>query len=481
MELIDLYNSIQNPIDDPVVIEKLIQAYAKSSNIKNGFYTQLLSSAFKEQTKGQYYQEDYDKFHSLMFNKWKNSITSMTKEEFLELYHNGSYGQDFVEMRNYLLNIPDVSTAKEVNNVFFNKKSSKTLEEALYKYRWNAFGANPDWTHVYSRYVTAKKDPHINVENRLYLNTESMDTYKMANLFVKKCDTHHLPYYFKFNPTGDRDDTIVIYSSTKDLTKYLGILNEIKKENPELVSRIKPAPVLTGKIDDWIGYGSEPKPAPDGSLQSFNDVRSKPIESAIDELTKKWVMSHKDDQITSHGQKTSFQNYISLKSTESFISRLKDQYQYQYNYEIKHTGFNGQAYKQSSTIDALEYSLKDLESPKLKQYIYNVISKNMTVDLTKVCSTWHGYENMPPIIIKCRNNKLISFTGNDLEKVIQSLSVAISEHDNQFITLVQEKIKMNSRNRGIDLNKYCFDTRITEQIKSMSATQEVSEDNGFKR
>ena len=38
---------------------------------------------------------------------------------------------------------------------------------------------------------------------------------------VELCDEHHLPYYFKFDQFANRDDTIVIYSSTENLTKYV--------------------------------------------------------------------------------------------------------------------------------------------------------------------------------------------------------------------------------------------------------------------
>ncbi len=111
--------------------------------------------------------------------------------------------------------------------------------------------------------MTAKKDQYPSIEHRLYLDIESLDTYKMTTYLVEKCDEHHLPYYFKFDQYADRDDTIVIYSSTENLTKYVEILHEIKKEHPELISRTKEPPVLTGKIDGWIGYGSEPATSPD--------------------------------------------------------------------------------------------------------------------------------------------------------------------------------------------------------------------------
>ena len=98
MELMELYDKINNPIDDLSVIEKLINAYANSSKGLGGYYRQLTKTAQKEHNKGQYYPYDADKFYSMLFNKWKNSIVAMTREEFIELYKRGSYGQDFIKM-----------------------------------------------------------------------------------------------------------------------------------------------------------------------------------------------------------------------------------------------------------------------------------------------------------------------------------------------------------------------------------------------
>lgn len=158
------------------------------------------------------------------------------------------------------------------------------------------------------------------------MDTESLDTYKMTTYLVEKCDEHNLPYYFKFDQYADRDDTIVIYSSTENLTKYVEILQEIKREHPELVSRAKEPPVLTGKIDGWIGYGSEPAKTPDGQRHSFNEIRAKVLESSIGKVTKQWIMNHRNQQITYQGQKMLFQEYIAMKSTEKLIADLERRY-----------------------------------------------------------------------------------------------------------------------------------------------------------
>ena len=473
MELMELYNQVQNPIEDPKVIEKLINAYANSSNGFGGFYGQLTKTVEKEHTEGRHYTADADRFYSMMFNKWKNSIVALTREQFAELYKNGSYGQDFIKMRNFLKTVPDVKTKQEANDIFFGKYNDKELEDALDKYRWTAFGGLSGWVHVCSRTVTAKQDKYPNVEHRLYLDTESLDTYKMITYLVEKCDEHHLPYYFKFDQWGNRDDTVVIYSSTENLTKYVEILQEIKKEHQDLVARAKEPPVLTGKIDGWIGYGSEPSRTPDGQNHSFNEIRSNAIEPAIAKTTKKWIMDHRTMQITYQGQKLSFQDYIAMKSTERVIEKLERRFIYNEEKDKKAAQKTGKTYNQNDVVARLGYTLQDVRSSVFKDNVYKVIRAQMGTCLPSICNG--TYRDMTEIKMNVRNGKQIYFSGSDLEEIIRGLSVNISKNDPNFAKDVHSAIITNARQYGIDTDKFCFDIKARERMRLVEAQMQAKQ------
>lgn len=53
---------------------------------------------------------------------------------------------------------------------------------------------------------------------------------------------------------------------------------------------MKNPPILTGKINEFIWYGSEPKI----EKNSFNKKRSQSIEKAIDNENKKWIMKNQE-------------------------------------------------------------------------------------------------------------------------------------------------------------------------------------------
>lgn len=461
----ELYDRIQNPIDDPTTIRKLINAYANSSKGLGGFYGKLTKTVKKEHTIGEYNKADADRFYSLLFNKWKNSILAMTKDEFIELYKNGSYGKDFVKMREFLKSVPDVTTMKEADEIFFGKKNDKELENALEKYSWKSLGAGSGWVHVCSRYLTAKKDKYPNVEHRLYLDTESLDTYKMTTYLIEKCDQNHLPYYFKFDVYGNRDDTIVIYSSTDNLTKYLEILEEIKREHPDLISRMKDPPALTGKIDGWIGYGSEPGKTPDGHNQSFNEVRAKLLESVIGDETKKWILNNRNRTITYQGQKIRFQDYVAMKSTEKLIEDLKKRYISSEEMEKARNQKKGLSYDSSVINDKLGYTLQDINSLQFKKNVFNILKKHMEVWLTKIYNG--SYKDIESLQMTVRKDKKITFSGFDLEIVIQQLSLKIANNDPSFISTLQREIRNSAKKYGIDSEKFCFDIATVDKIRLM--------------
>ena len=109
MEYIDLYDKITNPLDNPEVLQKVVQAYI-NSNKRGSFYSNLVRCSDKIGD-GRYYVGEADKFYSSMFNLWKNSIISMTKDEFKELYKKGVYGNNphnFIILREYLKTVKTV-------------------------------------------------------------------------------------------------------------------------------------------------------------------------------------------------------------------------------------------------------------------------------------------------------------------------------------------------------------------------------------
>ncbi|NCB48537.1 MAG: hypothetical protein EOM55_02815 [Clostridia bacterium] len=129
--------------------------------------------------------------------------------------------------------------------------------------------------HVYRRNHTQK------VESRLYLNLMAKNIPAFCREFYAKCKDANLPFYFKFSLQDFRNDTFLAYSSKEDLPKYIQIIEEIKKEKPELLKGTETIKPILGVINCYIGYGDETS-VPN---ESFTSIRNQAVKEAINLLS----------------------------------------------------------------------------------------------------------------------------------------------------------------------------------------------------
>lgn len=114
--------------------------------------------------------------------------------------------------------------------------------------------------HVFPQKWQSTKDfiPCIETEMKFYLNA-GKDTYKVAQMFQQKCEDGNLNYYFKVvhgdNDEYKRTDKMCIYTDFRTANDFIKIIREIRRENPGI--KFDNLPLLTGKIDDFIGVGTD--------------------------------------------------------------------------------------------------------------------------------------------------------------------------------------------------------------------------------
>ena len=382
--------------------------------------------------------DDKDRLVSQIFNEWKNDITKNISDEDIKSYNN----QDFVRLRECIKNIPDIKDFKENSKVFnrltkldkLDKDSKKTKLTDIYE-DYAPFFHGSTWTYISHNSINPSKYKKIIVDHRLYLNTENIDTYKVMELFRNKCKERELDYHFKFSDRGDRDDTIVIYSDDKKLSKYLEILEEIKKEEPEIIKRAQTPPMLTGKIDGWIGYGSEPPLDENGKhTNSFNSVRSGIIQNAISKETMKWIRENKE--LTK--EDLELNEYL----TKQISDDIKDKYRmYKSVYEPE---FQEKLLKRlEKEIEKNKSELLEGKFDKIKEF--NVDDINIEVD------------------------------SEMIQRAFRPLSKKILKKDPSFLEKVRDGIKEEGLANGIDSEKFCFDIDKRDKLFNEDKTNEILE------
>jgi len=124
-------------------------------------------------------------------------------------------------------------------------------------------------------------------EIKFYINAGD-DTCKVAALFRERCKAQNLNYYFKVaNPyenEENRTDKLCIYSSLNNAQKYFEILQEIRKENPQ-ISFGEP-PILTGRVDEWLGVASDYNGDNNNRRGTYNSKMSDIVVESINKTLK---------------------------------------------------------------------------------------------------------------------------------------------------------------------------------------------------
>lgn len=432
----EIYEKIENPLNDDEVVRKLIEGYSDELRTKQ-YYNKLVQVNYKEKKYKGINMDDKDRLVSQIFNEWKNDITKNISDEDIKSYNN----QDFVRLRECIKNIPDIKDFKENSKVFnrltkldkLDKDSKKTKLTDIYE-DYAPFFHGSTWTYISHNSINPSKYKKIIVDHRLYLNTENIDTYKVMELFRNKCKERELDYHFKFSDRGDRDDTIVIYSDDKKLSKYLEILEEIKKEEPEIIKRAQTPPMLTGKIDGWIGYGSEPSLDENGkNTKSFNSSRSGIIQNAISKETIKWLRENKELTKEDLG----LNEYL----TKQISDDIKDKYN-RMDKSVYEPEFQEKLLKRlEKEIEKNKSELLEGKFDKIKEF--NIDGLDIEVD------------------------------SEMIQRAFRPFSKKILKKDPSFLEKVRNAIKEEGLANGIDSEKFCFDIDKRDQLFNEDKTNEI--------
>ena len=143
-------------------------------------------------------------------------------------------------------------------------------------------GISEFFLHVNTRRMM-RKDKHKNrdIECRLYLNVEAKNITSVASQLFKSCVEQDVALYMKFTSYDLRSDTLLIYSTYADAPKYVDIINNMRKESPELFKNAHKLNPFLGKIDGYIGFGEEPKCS---GHESFTSIRAKALNEIGEEM-----------------------------------------------------------------------------------------------------------------------------------------------------------------------------------------------------
>ena len=280
--LMDLYKSVESPLDDIDIIKKCIELYSETQKSGRSFYRELVEiNSNEKENSGMYRGFDEEVLDNWRMSTFKDNIINMTPEKYASLFgsEDGYYSEEFRLLKDFLMQIGEIDLSKmgESTDIMKKIEGNSKLNNAFQKYGFDIFQSG--WDYISSSEVLETKP--VETTHRLYINMDGVVKYKLIGLIIDEFGTKKIPFHFKYNDAS-RDDTIVMWTDNENLIKTIELLKKIREENKELLEDgIFPPPILSGKIDNWIGYGSEPTMLLEGERTSFNRIRAKIVENAI--------------------------------------------------------------------------------------------------------------------------------------------------------------------------------------------------------
>ena len=459
----DFYDALSNPLNNDEKLLSVVNAYAKEGSDLGGLYGSLQKIGVEQKETGLINSTDRQRFEQKMYERWRHSVADMTKEEFINARAAGTLKNEFKYLHNFVKTHPECSTASELIAAIDqipDKNESEAMFDCFEKYNWNL--KNPGWIHVKSRYVNARQEDRIEVDHRLYLNTDSTSTYGVIDALVDTYEKNGLPYYFKFDESGKRADTIVIYTSTKDLVKNLEVIRQLKKERPELAEHFHEPPVLTGVIDGDIGYGAEPEKG------SYSEVRARILGAALRGATLDWVAAHQNDEIRHGGQKMLFSDYVAKKEIkklrEDFAKRFSLHLDVEKRRQLSNNGWVDETKASEKTAERLGFSQRDLqENSKMFQFFRSQIRDNFS----DIIEQFRAGGNCD-FEVNGRYDKALQLGGDNFYATIRGLAPQIASHDASYLDDIRRRTHEECTKNGIDPDKFVFDESTVVKMKKQN-------------
>ena len=432
MKLSGLYKKIENPLEKKGIFENIINCYhlSKDEANFNERTMSVISISNKANNKGPNTSEFFDRFNSLVFNDWRKSMLEPVNDSFLK--NRGISRKGFEKVQKLLRRIKNAKTSDDVSVAVKTIRQEEDEEFVKAYEACHYFCMDEKWTYYDSALINVHQEERMACEHALYLNISSKDNIlKVVTYFLEKCRKKGLIYNFKYNDDINKDDNIVIYSSTEKLGDYLLVLAEIKQEHPDINSCFFEPSILVGSISGIVGYGSEPV-----NGISCTNLRLKIMYESIDKSIRKWVKKNSDFRIKVGDE------YLTVSDAfyKEMVNLLMD--------KIKYEDF--------------EFPISLIVHGNIKLSAKKAI-KNGFVQSLNISSH--------PITPRISFSKKIEFNELDLTRLIKRYALIIVDEDPSLLDAIKKEIEVRCIDLDIDYDKFCFDKKGLDNIRKYDAKQ----------
>ena len=235
-DLKSLYLRIENPIDNKIKWNKLLNIYSTSYDYED-FFAKVVNSNSNDDSL-LFDVDDKKTFSLIMWSLWKKKILSFSDDELRELIEKKIFDYDIYDVIGKVRNLESIRTYSDLEHLLsypiINKYYSEFYDDFNHKVViCSDFGVKSDIS--YNTVLSIRVDP--------------IKLYKLLKIYVNECIKYEIPYYIRFNEYGKKI-VVNFYSSIENFKKNEEILKILKKENYMYFHNNYD--LLSGNIDEAI-------------------------------------------------------------------------------------------------------------------------------------------------------------------------------------------------------------------------------------
>lgn len=197
-----------------------------------------------------------DNFISKYMSITYKDMSNPNKEVAEELYRKIAY-IDYAPKTKHNLKDRD-KLLNEINIDFIN--AGKPFNPARYEGIKNPLGIQTGWVTFKSwDLLGTEKIESEDFDHRFYFGIPNDKAYDYVNVLYDKFKEDKVPFYFKCETFDleQRVDKIVLYTSSKYLSKTIDVIDKVNSDRPDLYESLYNPSIIVGKYNNKIGYASE--------------------------------------------------------------------------------------------------------------------------------------------------------------------------------------------------------------------------------
>ena len=416
-----LYLRIENPMDNKIKWNKLLNIYSTSSSYED-FYSRVAKKNKKDSAL-LYDVEDKKTFCLVMWSLWKSKILSFSEDKLRSFVENKEFDYDIYDVIGKVRNLESIKSYSDLLQILKDPDINKYFSELF-----------DDYNHK----VVIFSD--FNIKNALSFNTvmsikiDAIRLYKILKIYINDCIQREMPYYIKFEEFG-KEIIVNFYSRIDDFKRNEEILKTIKKENYMYFH--SHYDILSGNIDEVISLRNKDI----FNTYQYLRERSLIVFKSFDSVTYEYIVNHLNILVSYKEGRMNIIEYLSTYVMERIINDILD----------------------NSVNSSQEYmyiaNSEDLIN--LKKYIKDRLALKMDFILKERLYLKPSDSEIP---FKLNDNKTIKIPVEMFMCAIRNLTLTLISKDGSLEKAYRIRIKNECQFYGVDYDKFCLDSGFIKKL-----------------